>query len=186
MQEVDNILRILEGTKQALEKGDISDIKNLSNQTVNTASLTQDPDNIAVAVIVYSLSKILERKDYSQLRGWKPFYNTYITAIDNSIQALKNKDEKSLKNNLEIIKQAIGKLSGQLKIYIQDVFRKAKINKASRIYAHGLSLEKTARLLGITMHELANYAGQKDVAETPETKTLDTPARIKLAMEMFS
>jgi len=185
MQEVNNILRILEETKQALEKGNISDIKNLSNQTVNTASLTQDPDNIAVAGIVYSLSKILGRKGYQDLRGWKSFYNTYITSINNSIQALKNKDEPSLKKNLEIIRQAIGKLSGQLKIYIQDVFRKAQINKASRIYEHGVSLEKTARLLGITMHELASYAGQKDIAETPETKTLDVKSRINLAMEIF-
>ena len=59
MQEKENVLRILEEAKKAIEIGDALEIKNLSNQTINTASLIQDPDNIAVAVIVYSLSKII-------------------------------------------------------------------------------------------------------------------------------
>ena len=78
MQEKENILRIFQETKEAINKGDSAIIKNLSNQTINTASLTHDPDNIAVAVIVYSLSKIIEREDYRKLSGWNNFYKTYI------------------------------------------------------------------------------------------------------------
>jgi hypothetical protein len=40
-------------------------------------------------------------------------------------------------------------------------------------------------LLGITMFELADYAGQTDISEAPESKTLNIKSRIKLAMEMF-
>ena len=58
MEERDNILRIFQETKDALERGDATTIRNLSNQTNNTAAITNDPDNIAAAVIVYSLSKI--------------------------------------------------------------------------------------------------------------------------------
>ena len=76
MKETDNILRILKETKEAFEKNDSAKIKSLSNQTTNTASLTRDPDNIAVAVIVYSLGKIIEREDYKNLPGWKKFYNS--------------------------------------------------------------------------------------------------------------
>ena len=72
-----------------------------------------------------------------------------------------------------------------MKSYIQDVFRKARINKASALYEHGISMEKTASLLGITMFELANYVGQREVAEVPEIKTIDVRSRIKLAMDMF-
>ena len=181
MQEKENILRIFEGTKEAIKKEDVVKIKELSNQTVHTASITQDPDNIAVAVIVYSLSKIIERK-YS---GADNFYKTIISAIDNSIIAIKKNDEKKFKENLELVRKAINKLSGDLKKYIQDVFRKASINKASKIYEHGISMEKTAKLLGITMFELAGYAGQTGISDVPESKTLDVRSRIKLAMEMF-
>ncbi len=185
MQEKENILRIFEETKEAIEKNDSMKIKNLSNQTINTASLTHDPDNIAVAVIVYSLSKIIEREDYRKLQGWNNFYKIYIDAINKIIIPLKKDDDKSIKENLKLITQAIGKLSGKLKGYIQDIFNKAKINKASKIYEHGISMEKTARLLGITMFELASYAGQTNVSDVPESKTMNVKSRIKLAMGMF-
>jgi len=182
MQEKENVLRIFEETKDAIKKEDVVKLRELSNQTIHTASLSQDSDSVAVAIIVYSLSKIIERK-YSGAGG---FYKTIISAIDNSIIALKKNDEKKFKENLELVRKAINKLSGNLKKYVQDVFRKASINKASKIYEHGISMEKTAKLLGITMFELASYAGQKEeISEVPESKTLDVRSRIKLAMEMF-
>ena len=185
MEEKENILKILSETKEAIKNSDVPKLKSLSNQTTNTASLTQDLENITVAVIVYSLSKILERENYRKLPGWNSFYNTYMKAIDKAIFALEKNNEKSLTQNLELIRNAINKLSGKLKIYIQDVFRKASINKASRIYEHGISMEKTAKLLGITLFELANYSGQQNLPEVAPSKVLDVKSRIKLAMEMF-
>lgn len=185
MQEKDNVLRIFQETKEALKTEDSATIKNLSNQTINTASLTHDPDNIAVAVIVYSLSKIIEREGYKKLPGWNKFYNTYVKVIDKTINAIKKNDEEGARENLKLIRKAIDNLSGKLKDYIQDVFRKASINKASRIYEHGISMERTAKLLGITMYELASYAGQTEISNVPLGKTMDVKKRIKLAMEIF-
>ena len=54
----------VEEAEKAIKGGNSVKIKELSNQTTNTASLTQDPDNIAVAVIIYSIGKILERGNY--------------------------------------------------------------------------------------------------------------------------
>lgn len=185
MQEKENVLRIFEETKEAIERNDSAKIKSLSNQTINTASLTHDPDNIAVAVIVYSLSKILEREDYKKLSGWNSFYRVYVNSINKIITGLKRNDEIKVRENLKLIRGAIGKLSGRLKMYIQDIFRKAKINKASKIYEHGISMEKTAKLLGVTMFDLAGYAGQSMAPEMPEVKTMGAGSRIKMAMEMF-
>ena len=185
MQEKENILRIFEETKEAIEKEDGVKLKELSNQTIHTASSSQDPDNIAVAVIVYALSKIIERKDYRKYPGWDDFYKRIILAIKSLIITLRKDDEKKFKEDLDLIRKAINKLSGKLKIYIKDVFRKASVNKASRIYEHGISMEKTASLLGITMFELAEYAGQTGISDAPESKTLGVKSRIKLAMEMF-
>ena len=186
MQEKDNILKILEGTKASIQKGDAVTIKNLSIQTTNTIALTHDPDNIAVAVIVYSISKLLERQDYQKLPGWQEFYNTIFKGIDNAINSIKDNDEKAIKENLNCLRKSLIKVSGSLKKHIQDIFRKASINKASKIYEHGISMEKTANLLGITMFELASYAGQREqVLEVPMVKGIDVKSRIKLAMDMF-
>ena len=73
MQERENVLRIFREARQAVEMGDSARINNLSNQTNNTAAITNDPDNIAAAVVVYALSKIVEREDYQRLPGWKNF-----------------------------------------------------------------------------------------------------------------
>jgi hypothetical protein len=186
MQEKENVLRILQETKAAIRDNDSFKLKELSNQTIHTASITQDPDNIAVAVAVYSLSKILERKEYRTFAGWKEFYQVIISAVDNSINAIKKDDDKSLTDSLTSIRKAVSRLSGKLKSYIQDVFRKAEINKASKIYEHGISMEKTASLLGITMFELASYSGQKpEIADAPLSRTMDVKTRIKIATDIF-
>jgi hypothetical protein len=185
MQEKENVLRILEETKLALKNNDAFKLKDLSNQTVHTASMSQDSENIAVAVLVYSLSKIIERTEYKDLQGWDSFYKTILSSVDNSINAIKTKNDKKLTESLTLLRNAISKLSGKLKFYIQDVFRKAEINKASKIYEHGISMEKTANLLGITMFELASYAGQKQEMGVPLGQTLDVKSRIKIAEDIF-
>jgi len=185
MHEIDNILRILEETKIAIETANYSKIKNLSNQTINTASLTQDPDNINVAVIVYSLNKIFERENYKNYPEWKKLSKTIISSLEDSIEDLEKNNLNDFRKDFENIRVCLKKISGKLKEYIQEVFRKAQINKASRIYEHGISMEQTAKLLGITMFELADYAGKTGIADVSESKTLDAKSRIKLAEEIF-
>lgn len=185
MQEKENILRILEETEEAVREENNIKLKELSDHTIHTASTTQDPDNIIIAVIVYSLSKIIERKKYQNYHEWKGFYKILMSLISDLIDSLKNNNEKKIKQNLELIRKSIDKLSGTFKKNIQEVFRKASINKASRIYEHGISMEKTAKLLGITLFELASYSGQTGIADTMESRTMDVKSRIKIAMEMF-
>lgn len=186
MQERDNILRIFQDTKAAVARDDSAAIHDLSNQTNNTAALTNDPDNIAAAVIVYALSSIVERKDYySKVRGWKKFYDSYLLTIDKIIDAIENRDDKAYRENIKVIRNAIENLSGKLRDYIQDVLRRANINKASKLYEHGLSMEKTSKLLGISLFELAEYAGAKQLGDIPQAKTMDVRERIKLAVDFF-
>ena len=80
---------------------------------------------------------------------------------------------------------SVNKSSPEIKTYINDVLMKARINKASRIYEHGISMEQTAKLLGVSMYDLASYAGQRGVPGTPLAKTLSAKDRIKIAMDFF-
>jgi hypothetical protein len=186
MQERENIIRILQETKEALKNRDSFKLKELSNQTIHTASIEQDNDNITIAVLVYSLSKIIERRELQSSKEWKTFSNYLLAQIDTGIEALKKNDDAKLRKLIEISRARMEKLSGGLKPYIQDVFRKAQINKASKIYEHGISMEQTAKLLGITLFDLASYAGQKpEISNAPWGQTLDVKQRIKLAEEMF-
>lgn len=185
VQEKENVLRIFEETKEAIIKEDSFKLNNLSNQTINTASRTQDPDNIATAVVVYSIGKIIERKKYREFPEWNALYKKIISSIDEAIKAIRRGKDKDFKKSIDSLRDYINRLSGKLKEYVQDVFRKAEINKASKIYEHGISLGKTANLLGISLYELALYSGQSKISGVSDGVGLNTTSRVKLAMEFF-
>ncbi|MEK6878513.1 MAG: hypothetical protein AABY22_02840 [Nanoarchaeota archaeon] len=184
-EEKDNFLDILENVKQAISDENVVLLRELSDRTIHTASTVQDTDSILLAVIIYSLSKIIERKQYRELKGWNKFFSIFTLEIDRAINFLKKNNQKEFVRSLERIRGSINSISGDLRSYIEDVFRKAQINKASKIYEHGISLETTAKLLGITIWELAGYTGQKDAADGKFFYTESAKTRIKQAMEMF-
>jgi len=185
MQERENILRILKETKQAVKQEDSNWLRELSNQTIHTASISQDADNIATAVIVYSLSKIVERKDYRQYKDWNSFFKKLMLCIERAVQALEKKQDDYFRDQVACVRKEIDSLSGKLKRNIQDVFEKARISKASRIYEHGISMEQTAKLLGITIWELAEYAGETGISDVNLNITIPEKQRIKNILEFF-
>lgn len=185
MHEKRHILQILERTRGAIKKEDVLLLKELSNKTIHTASTVQDTDSIMIAIIVYSLGKIIEKKVQIDEKKCDEFCVFASNEFQNAINALRKNNEEDFRESLETIMNSINKLSPNIKTYIQDVFRKATINKASRIYEHGISMEQTAKLLGITQYDLANYAGQTQISDVPESKTFSVRDRIKLAMDMF-
>ena len=185
MKERRHILNILVKTKSALDKKDYVKIKNLSDQVIHHASIHQDGDVISVAVLIYALSKIIERENYKAEKNWAEFYSGFRKNIMDMIVALKNKNEKKFRNEVENNRKLIGGLSGKLKIYIGDVFNRAKINKASRIYEHGISIEKTAKMLGISLWEQSEYSGQTGIGNVSLSVTMNLNDRIKIVEEIF-
>jgi len=178
MEEGENVLRILEESKVALKNRDTLKLKQLSDQTNNTASRVQDADNIAVAVIVYSLGKIVER-------GYIEKLDLVDGKIDDVVRNIQKNDAELIKKSLSKLRAEIERISPRMKKYIQDVFHKASINKAAKIYEHGVSMENTAKLLGISVWELASYAGQSEISNAPEGKTMGAKERIKIAEGIF-
>ncbi len=185
MQEKENVIDILSKAREAVREKNVVMLKNLSDRTVHSASIYQDEDDIAIAVIVYSLAKIIERERYMHYRQWPKFFNAYMESMKKAEKSLEKNNIEEFRRQLEIIREAINNLSGNFKMHIQEVFKKAEISKASRIYEHGISMEQTAKLLGITLWELADYAGKTGIGDVNLGITLDVRKRIKTAMEMF-
>lgn len=185
IQEKEHILEVLKETITAIENEDIIKLKDLSNQTVHTASINQDADNIIVAVLIYSIGKIIERQNYKNYPQYKSFLQSIKYHISNLISFLENQELNKFRYETRKIRQIIAKLSGNFKTNIQNIFRKAEINKASRIYEHGISMEKTAKLLGVSLWELAEYAGQTGISNVSLNKTMSVKTRIKIAMDIF-
>ena len=186
MEDGDHLVKVLENVRKAIAAEDIAALKELSNETIHAASIHQDTGNITVAVIVYAIGKLLERRENLKIKNW----STLIRKIDSqfalAVKAVKEDNLEKYEKYMEMSRKTISSTSLNMRPYVQEVLRKASINKASKIYEHGISLGQTAKMLGVTEWELSEYAGQTKVAEVSYNATITTAKRAKLAMEFFS
>lgn len=180
------IQKILSGTIEGIIENNPSNLVILSNMTVHDASVKQEQDSITIAVLVYSLSKIYQREDYKQKKSWDLFNRSVLKGLTLALDAIQANNIKEYEKVLSAFFTLIDKLDKSLKNYIQGVFDNAKITKASRLYEHGISLGRTADLLGITQYELMNYTGSTGIADSNEGKTKDISDRIKFARRLFA
>jgi len=180
-----NLLDILIKTRKAIDDNDPFELLTLSNKTIHSASVHQDSENIAVAVLVYSMSKIISREHYKEQKDWPEFISTFSAELDKAIQNLKINNLFGFRENIANIQKSIDSLSGHLRDYIKDIFLRASINKASRIYEHGISMSQTAHVLGIMSWELAEYAGRTGISDVNLSITQNIKTRLKRAFEIL-
>ncbi len=185
MEEPSHVIEVLKRTQLALQARDAQQLRALSDQTIHCASYVQDSGSITIAVMVYALSKLIERNDQARIKNWNTFVRKFNAWIDLAIKTIKEKENEEYEVYLEQARKSLVFVSGNLKPYIQEVFLKASINKASRIYEHGISSGKTAQLLGITQWELSEYLGQRKTDETTYS-TINIKQRARTALDFFS
>lgn len=170
------LIRTLDILKEKEEK-DIVELKELSNHTIHNASIFQDRDSVSIAILIYSLSKIIERKGYIEKR------------IDIMIKRAKNYLERdNFDQYNKIIKElfkAISNIDMQLKLYIQEVIDQAQIKKGTRLYEHGISMAQAANILGISQWELMGYIGKTKIIDVAQKRT-DIKERLKFTKNLFN
>ena len=97
MEEVENVLRILRDAKKFVEGDNAAELKGLSNQTIHAAAISQDADNIVVAVLVYSLGKVLEREHYRSMEGWDDFHGAVVKNLGSVIKAFEKRNVEGVR-----------------------------------------------------------------------------------------
>jgi len=185
-KELEHVIYVLKETKRALQESNAFELQRLSDLTIHSASIHQHTDFILMAVIIYSLNKIVIKKNRTGVKEWNNFVNRVNDELDKSISELKNENIGEFARHLEHTKALLIDLSPNAKQDIEEVIRKASVNKASRIFEHGISLSKTARLLGITQWELAEYIGQGRAFDNPLNQTIGVKERASNALSFFS
>jgi len=82
------------------------------------------------------------------------------------------------------IKIGAKKLDGKIKMYIEQVMQQGRIKKGSKLYEHGISIARSADLLGISQWQLLDYVGKTTMTDaTPQS--LDVKKRLSFARELF-
>jgi len=181
-----NIIRVLDEAVKSIKDGNIVLLKDLSNETIHDASTVQDQYSITIAIIIYSLSKIHEREThYGQFKGWRTFCYDCVRGLELAKNRLEKFDIKGFDREIKNYLNTLKKLDTKLKNYIQDVFERAKLNKASRIHEHGVSIGRTAELLGVSRYELMDYVGKTFISDVKDNLTIDPVKRMKITREIF-
>jgi len=174
----EDILDILKKAIIALKSEKHHALAELSNHVIHDASIYQDSDSLTFAVLIYALSKVVQRCCENNI-DYKPM----IMKLENTFNSLTQNNYKKYNREIQDLMKFIEKIDDKLKLYIEEVFDKAKIKKASKLHEHGLSIARTAEILGISQWELLNYVGKTSVTQVEELT--DVKKRLAYARELF-
>lgn len=176
-------LGILKDVVSAVEGRDVPELRKLSNKTIHNAGIYQDKASVSIAVLSYSLSKVYER--YKGFKGWAEFDSSIKALLKSAVSCLEKYDHSGFEGALERIFLSIRKLDERLKRHIMYVIHKARISKASRLCEHGISVERTAGILGISQFELMDYIGSTWIADVGVGFTIPASKRLSVARRIF-
>lgn len=175
-----DILKILQETLDAFNRGDYMALKEISDHTIHNASIYQDHSSVSMAVIVFSIFKIASRSEGREKQVCKEI----ITALKDAFELLKRDRVNEYKMAVKKIFRKVSAVDQRFRIHIEQVINQAEVKKGSRLYEHGISMARAAEMLGVTEWELMNYVGKTRILEL-ETAPFDIKARVSFAKKIF-
>lgn len=172
---LDSLNRLLEDIKKPKDDA-VYLLRDLSNRTIHDASIFQDKESTSIAVIVYAISKLLEQ-------GLR-LDNHFVKTIRSAYNHLLDKHYDKYNRRIKYLYSYISKKDSQLNLYIEKVIKHACLKKGSRIHDHGISMARTAEMLGLSQWELSNYIGKRRI-EDWRTNRIPVSKRLRLARKIF-
>ncbi|MBI4440348.1 hypothetical protein HY638_05230 [Candidatus Woesearchaeota archaeon] len=160
------------------ENPDAAVLRELSNHTIHNASIYQDEDSVSIAILVYAISKIIERG------ADKKCCSQIYSLLKESYGEL---DQGRIGEYKALVRKIFGevtKIESKFKMYIEEVIRQAQIKKGSKIFEHGISLARASEMLGISQWELMSYVGKTSIADTVAGEEM-TKKRLAIARSLF-
>lgn len=179
-----NIVSILRKALAALKKQDSAALDELSNHSIHDASIFQDKEAISIAVIIYSISKIMHRSE-SNPEYWQKVYKHLESDLETARFFLERDKDEKYNLVMKDILQNIGEVDEKLKLYIDDVLDKARVVKGSKLYEHGVSIERAAEMLGVSQWELMSYVGKTQIIDQYAEEVIPVSVRIEHAKRVF-
>ncbi len=171
-----DIIDIITKAIEIIRQGNPYEIKELSNHTIHNASIFQDEFSVSMAVIIYSLSKIIGHD--SKDRG------KFIELLQKAKESMGRNDFKAYKKATSKVLELISRIDSRFSKFVDDVITQAQVKKSSKIYDHGISLGQAASILGISQWELMQYTGHTRSSDSKYEKP-DVIEKIKCTRGLF-
>ncbi len=173
-----SVLSEVIGILKVKEEKDAAEIRELSNHTIHNASVFQDEASVSIAILIYSLSKIIERM------GWELDYRPALSLLESAKGFLENGKFDEYDKAIKKLFALISNVDNKLKMYIEEVINQAQIKKGGKLYEHGISVARAAEVLGISQWELMGYIGKTKLTEDIQD-IVDLRSRLKFARGLF-
>ena len=170
-----DLLYALSQAPGLLKAGDATALKELSDHTIHNASIFQDQDSLSLAVVMYSLSKVIERaKDFNAAHA--------ASLLKEASYHLARSDIGSYRKYIRTLLKLVSEQDSRLQLFIGEVVEQAHIKKGTKVYDHGISAAQAAELLGISQWELMSYIGKTSISDALPT---DVQKRLENARKLF-
>jgi hypothetical protein len=171
-----DILDIIAQAIEIIKSGNPYDLKELSDHTIHNASIYQDEHSVSIAVIVYSLSKVIGHDDNNK--------GKLIELLQNARRYMERDELDKYKKTTSRMLELISRVDSRFSKFVDDVIIQAQIKKSSKIYDHGISLGQAASILGISQWELMQYTGHTRSADSKYERP-DVINKIKFTRGLF-
>ena len=174
LSTLDQVIAIL----RVKEEKDIQELKELSNHTIHNASVFQDDCSVSVAVVVYALSKIIERNPE------RLDYSKFLKILEKARKSVANNEDYNFSLSIKALFFEISRIDNRLKGYMQEVINEAQVKKGCKLCEHGLSTARASQIMGVSQWELMKYLGNTNLNE--HSAGIDVKTRVKFARGLFS
>jgi hypothetical protein len=155
----------LEKLKNAFEKPDIVELKQLSNFAIREAGFENNKAAAKIAIIAYCLYKLLTKEHIIKNKNWQSVKKNISKNLDFALRAARQKNFEELEKQLDFAIKGVDEIDKDLGFFLTSLFDKAKIKLASTAYATGLSLGQAAELTGADKKQLLQYLGNTTISE---------------------
>lgn len=173
---LDDLDEVLYKTIGALKVGDLNALAEYSQNTIHNASVYQDNISIDIAIILYSLSKLLKQRKYVS----KKFLSLLL-----KLKYTIHKSPQDVESQLQYILNQIASMDKSADMSIMHVIDQARIKKGSMLYKHGISLSQSAKRLGVSQWELYNYIGKMRFSDMEKESISNMKKRLEYARELL-
>lgn len=181
-----DLISILKDSTKAIRQNNAELLKEVSDHTIHDASIFQDRYSASIAVIIYSLSKVLEKNKYKEYKNWNEFYMKFTKGLERARESLERNQLARYNSEIRNIYRLLTRIERQVGIFITEVLKQAQIKKGSRIYEHGISLGRVGELLGVSTWDLMPYVGQTKITDARPAKTKPVKERLEFTKKLFS
>ncbi len=171
-----DIIAVLENSINAIKNADIVALRDESDHIVHGSAIYQHQESIQTAIVIYALSKILERGKTIDAR--------ILSAMKKAIEFMRVDNYRGFNTEIKNMLDMISTVDNQLSRYMQHIITEAQIKKGSKVYEHGISLGKTAEMFGISQWELMKYIGKTRMSEY-SAETIPIERRLQFARGLF-